>query len=397
MKKEKTISDITGVYGSAVAAGIKAEGLDLSYISVPDAVASAGVYTKNAFAAPCVLHNQKVFADRTVKAIVVNSGNANAVTGLEGKKNVARTAEMAAEFLTLSPEEIAIASTGIIGEQLPMEKMETGLKALLSNPTAKDGTLVAEGILTTDTCTKSCFYEKNLNGKVLQVAGVAKGSGMIAPNMATMLSFLVTNVAVSSELLQQELTEAVDSSFNMISVDSDTSTSDMVLCLASGDVSIDDTARGEELQAFIDLLQEACRDLALQIVADGEGSQRIIEVNVLEARSKADAKAIAKSVIDSPLVKTAVHGADPNWGRILMAVGKVEDVLVEPEKVAVTFQGVAVLEAGAPVAFDRPALAKQMAAPRVVIDIRLGLGEGESSAWGCELTKGYIDINTCYN
>jgi glutamate N-acetyltransferase / amino-acid N-acetyltransferase len=388
----KTITDVAGVYASSIASGIKAEGLDLVYIFVPEAVAAAGVFTKNAFCAPCIIHTRSVINEGKCKAVIINSGNANAVTGESGVRNVAKTATIAAELLGLQPDQVAISSTGIIGKQLPMDIVEAGLHTLLAEPRHRDGGQAATGIMTTDTCSKTCFYEDG----DLQVAGIAKGSGMIAPNMATMLGFIVTNVSVSQDFLQAALLEAVDKTFNMISVDTDTSTSDMVLCFASGAVPLDET-NVDQVDSFKRLLRNCCQDLAIQIVRDGEGASRLIAVQVHNAQTESEAKRIALSVVNSPLVKTAIHGADPNWGRILMAVGKVEGTLVQPELVDVRFQDTQVLIAGAPAEFDRKSLAEQMRVDTVSITVDLHLGEASATAWGCDLTKGYIDINTCYN
>ena len=273
-----------------------------------------------------------------------------------------------------------------------MEKLEAGLDSLLANPEVRDGEAAAQGILTTDTCIKQSFHE---DGEY-QVAGVAKGSGMIAPNMATMLGFVFTNVAVSPEYLQGQLSKVVASTFNMISVDTDTSTSDMVLALSTGNEPFDETDL-QQVKRFNNLLFAVCKELALHIVRDGEGASRLIEVQVKGASTEKDAKAIALSIVNSPLVKTAVHGADPNWGRIIMAVGKVEGVEVDPERIDVLFQETTVLSAGVPAEVNRDALAEKMKVPTVHIDVDLHLGQEMATAWGCDLTKGYIDINTCYN
>lgn len=382
------ISDIEGVFSKGINCGIKQSKLDLAYISVPSAAASAGVFTTNKFCAACVEHNRRVLSsDGFFKLLVVNSGNANAVTGKPGKENVQRTAELAAEAFGCQPSEVAIASTGIIGVQLPMGKVEQGILSLSADKEARDADSAAKAIMTTDLVPKHAGLEDTS----FKIAGIAKGSGMIAPNMATMLAFLVTDADLSNPELQDSLTIAVNKSFNMMSVDNDTSTSDMVLLMSTGKSKIDDT------EAFTRSLTEVCIDLAKQIAKDGEGAEKLLEVEVCEAENESAARAIAKSIINSPLVKTAVHGADPNWGRVIMAVGKTPDVNVDPERCSLYFQDICVLENGLPIEFDRKALCEKLQEQQVNVKVILGSGKGHAKAWGCDLTKGYIDINVEYN
>ncbi len=392
----KFLTDVAGVFASGGSCGIKKSGLDFAYIYAPQAVGSAGVFTKNAFAAACVTHNKQILKQSVIKAVVINSGNANAVTGEQGLRSAAQTAAHAAELLGIQANQVAVASTGIIGVQLPLEKVLSGISTIMNPPEKLEGEITAKAIMTTDTCAKTCFYEAACGEHSLQIAGIAKGAGMIAPNMATMLGFIVTNASFSSSALQGILGEAVEDSFNMMSVDTDTSTNDMVIVISSGADPITERTPGA-LDSFAALLRKACTDLACQIVRDGEGAEKVIQVEVRGACSKADARKIAKSVIDSPLVKTAVHGADPNWGRVLMAVGKVEGVQVVPEKTDLAFEGVSLLQAGTPQEFDRAALIAKLKQPTVTVVINLNLGQHSATAWGCDLTKGYIDINTAYN
>ncbi|MGE4170749.1 MAG: bifunctional glutamate N-acetyltransferase/amino-acid acetyltransferase ArgJ [Candidatus Margulisiibacteriota bacterium] len=390
------ITDLDGVYAAALASGIKPNKLDLGYIFVPGAVASAGVFTQNKVAAPCVVFNKKNNDRHIVKAVVVNAGNANAATGEQGAKDVKKTAALAAEKLGLLPSEVAVASTGIIGVPLPMDKVEAGLNTLLKTPKVRHGDVLAKAIMTTDLCVKEVFVQKKIGKKNIVVAGMAKGSGMIAPNMATMLGFLVTNANLDHAHLQEALSHAVNRSFNMISVDTDTSTNDMVLIQATGErqFSVQDKA---EWQAFLDLLTEACTHLAKLIAKDGEGATKLIEVTVNQAASVKDAKRLALSIVNSPLVKTAIHGADPNWGRVMAAAGKVEEAKLNPAKATLHFGEVLVFEKGAPTAFDVKALRTMLSGDTVQITLNLNLGKSAATAWGCDLTKGYIDINTQYS
>ncbi len=398
-----TFTDIPGVFAGSCNCGIKQKAVgaekapdDLAFIYVPNACASAGVFTQNTFRAPCVDISAKHFKAQTIKAIVINSGNANAATGAQGIAAVEETADIASKKLGLKAEEVAIASTGIIGVQLPMDCIASGLNTLLATPETKNGLATAHAIRTTDSCEKQAFYRATIDGEEIIVAGIAKGAGMIAPNMATMLGFITTNISCSNEQLQRSLRRAVDTTFNMISVDSDTSTNDMVLALATGEKEVSPSSL-EDGGPFARLLEDCCRDLALQIVRDGEGAERIFEVSVSGARNEEDARIFAKSIIDSPLVKTAVHGADPNWGRIAMALGKTSGTKLDPNRTTISFEGILVFENGLPCEHKREDVSLAMKKDHIVIDVTLGIGDGNARAWGCDLTKKYIDINTEYS
>ena len=390
----RSLCKIPGVYASAFAAGIKASGLDLSYIYAPTASASAGVFTTNQFKAACVQRNQSVIGEDVVKAIIVNSGNANAVTGEQGAQNNQKIAEYAASKLSLKPTEVVTASTGIIGRHLPMEKYLSGLEQLLDNPCRQEDDLTVRAIMTTDTVEKSAYFEAEVNGQVLKCAGIAKGSGMIAPNMATMLGFIVTNFPCRNSELQACLSEACNYSFNLISVDGDTSTNDMVLALAVPEVGITNTP--ESFLEFKKLLTQTCQSLSQQIIRDGEGATRLISIEVSEASTYESAKQIAMTVANSPLVKTAIHGADPNWGRILAAIGR-SGVSLDPNLVNLRLQGCEVVRQGQPLAFDRNHLHQLLQSSDVLIQIGLGQGQHSVTAWGCDLSRAYVDINVEYN
>lgn len=389
----KTLSDLNGVYTSAVSCGIKKDKLDLSYIYVPNAVASAAVFTTNLFCAPCITRNRKALSQTITKAIIINSGNANVMTGPEGIKSTDQSAEEAAKLLNLKPEEILTASTGIIGVRFPIEKLVSGLQLLLKDPLQRDGALTAEAILTTDLVKKEVYLAKDISEGQLEIAGIAKGSGMIAPNMATMLSFLVVNVDVPSGILQSMLKRAVHNSFNMISVDTDTSTSDQVIVIASGEIKIKDS----EYTIFEKVLSEACQTLAKKIARDGEGATKLIEVRVHGAKSEFDARTVARNIGDSPLIKTAMHGADPNWGRVIMAAGKNPEVSLDTENLDLAFQGIPVLSKSIPTGITRAELKSLLEEDTILIELNLNLGKEQAVFWSCDLTKGYIDINVDYN
>jgi glutamate N-acetyltransferase/amino-acid N-acetyltransferase len=393
----KSLTSLKGVFSSGIAAKIKANGKnDLAFIFVPNAYGSAGVFTRSAFAAPPLIYTKQAMKRGTLKALIVNSGCANAATGAAGMRDAKKTARIAARHLGIKPHEVALASTGIIGKPLPMDKMEAGLAKLLANPMARNGDATAKAIMTTDLTQKEVYISATINGQRVTVAGCAKGSGMIAPNMATMLGFLVTDAKVDSKTLQAALTSAVNDSFNMTSVDTDTSTNDTVLVFSTG-------GRGRKIssasdkKAFTKLLTLACQHLAKQIAADGEGATKLIEVEVLGARTESEARKVAMNVINSPLVKTAIHGADPNWGRVLAAAGKDPSLKVDPLRVDLTFAGAPVMRRGKIVAHDRNKIRKLMSMRDVPIQLNLNVGKGTARAWGCDLTHGYVDINVSYN
>ncbi len=396
INQEKMITDISGVYSSAIHAGFKADALDLAYIYVPNAVASAGVFTTNQCASETIRYTQKIMKRSTLKAIVINSGNANTATGQLGKLAVKETVRITSKQLGLQQSEVGVASTGVIGVPLPLNIMTNGLTRLLKEPLKKEGHLCSKAILTTDLVTKTVFLEKKIGKKMIQVAGICKGSGMIAPNMATMLAYLVTNVHLTNDQFQSCLKIAVNESFNCITVDSDTSTSDMVVGFATGERQIN-WKSSDERAAFQELLTEVCRSLATQIVKDGEGVTKLIELTVLGAVTQTEAKQVAMSVLNSPLVKTAIHGEDPNWGRLMMAIGKTSGIKLNSHKLSIAMGGYWLVKAGQPTAIDLSKVKQALKQDTVLLTIDLGLGSAQVRAWGCDLSKQYIDINVDYN
>jgi glutamate N-acetyltransferase/amino-acid N-acetyltransferase len=394
---KKTVTSLKNVFSAGIAAGIKANGKrDLAYLFVPNAYGSAGVFTQSAFIAPPLIVTKKALKKGTLKALIVNSGCANAATGTKGLKDAQETAAIAAQHLGIKAHEVGVASTGIIGKPLPMDKLHAGLEALLFNPHQRDGDSAAKAIMTTDLTQKEVFITGKVAGARVSVAGFAKGSGMIAPNMATMLGFLVTDAKVDSKTLSPLLKQAVDDSFNMTSVDTDTSTNDMVLVFSTGEQGKKITTAKAKAE-FLALLTRACQELAKQIAADGEGATKLIEVQVRGARTIKEARCVAKQVVNSPLVKTAIHGADPNWGRVLAAAGKEPSVKVDPNRVDLTFAGASVMRRGSIQPHDRAAIRKKMSGDRVVVSLNLNLGKASATAWGCDLTHGYVDVNVSYN
>lgn len=394
--QQASFAALKGVWANATACGIKPGRDDLSYIYLPGAHSSAGVFTRNSTAAPCIEYSRAVLASGKAKGVIINAGCANAATGTQGFRNAQRTAGEAAKLLGCSASEIAVASTGIIGKQLPMEKVSRGLKALFRVPLKKDGQRVARAIMTTDTFPKEVTVRGKVGGSTVTISGIAKGAGMIAPNMATMLGFLVTDARIESKVLKRLLQQSVNASFNMTSVDTDTSTNDLVLLFSSGEVPLPKNAH-RAIEQFATLLQEACERLAKLIARDGEGATKLIEVNIGGAKNDLQARRMAMNVVNSPLVKTAIAGADPNWGRVIAAAGKDPDLQLDLKRLDVRMGGILVMKSGRITRFKHTALASQLRKDEVDITLDLKLGRGKARAWGCDLTEGYVEINTDYN
>jgi glutamate N-acetyltransferase/amino-acid N-acetyltransferase len=383
-----------GFTAGAVAAGVKHAGtsrLDVALI-VSDRPATAGaVFTTNeVIAAPCVVTRQHVAGGR-LRAIVVNSGNANACTGAQGERDAVAMAKAAAARLGCAPEEIAVASTGVIGVPMPMDRIAPAIAAVALAVGGWDD--ASRAIMTTDTRPKVVEREILVSGRAVRIGGIAKGAGMIHPNMATLLVFVTTDAAVEQRPLQDAVTAAARQSFNAISVDGDTSTNDTLLVLANGasGVAVADT----ELPDFAAALTEVCLDLARAIVTDGEGVTKVFEVRVRGAATEADATAAARTITTSNLVKTAIHGGDPNWGRILAAAGR-SGARVDASRASVRIGGIAVFATGALQLVDDAAIRAVFARPEVVIELDLGLGGGTARAWGTDLSAEYVRINADY-
>lgn len=397
----KYITDLDGVFANAVNAGIRgvtSDRLDLGYLYVPGATACSVLGTRNHFKSSSVRISQEHAEVSTPKLLLVNSGNSNAVTGQRGENDVRSLVDMAAQSFSLLKEEVVNASTGIIGVFLPMERIQSAFPALIEERQVRRGDLLQKAIMTTDLVEKFSSAKVSLpGGEDIVAAGIAKGSGMIAPNMGTMFSFVVINAPLKKEDLDRMTREVTDRTFNMMSVDTDTSTSDMMIVFANGNGEDARDLSKEELDACYKALDEVSSSLSRQIARDGEGATKLIEVHVSEASTERDARIVAKAVVDSPLVKTAIHGSDPNWGRVVMAIGKQPDISIDPMRVSVAFGKFPVFQNGEPCRFDVDLLRQYLSENTVEIHIKLGVGEQIAVAYGCDLTKGYIDINTCYN
>ena len=389
-----TIASPLGFSADGLHAGFKKKKLDFGWIVSEVPASVAGVCTTNkVIAAPLLVTKASVQKSQKLQAIVVNSGVANSCTGQQGLDAAYEMQRLAAQKLKIEPDLVGLASTGVIGEQLPMDALKNGLSQILVSGKAED---FAEAILTTDTCTKTCVVTEEFGSDLVTMAGVAKGSGMIHPNMATMLAFITCDANISSATLQKALSQHVESTFNQITVDGDTSTNDMVLVMANGcrqnEEILPDT---EEFEKFSKMLRYLMADLAKKIAKDGEGATKLIEVNVQHAKDEQSGRMIAKSVVGSSLVKTAIFGQDPNWGRILAAIGYAgADVSVD--NIDIWIEGIPVMQASSPVAFDPEETSDAMAGELLTLTIDLHDGDTEAQAWGCDLSYDYVKINALY-
>ena len=396
MKKGVTFPK--GFKAAGVKAGIKKSGnLDVAVVYSEKDAAVAGVFTTNQVAAAPVYVSKETIANKKARVIVANAGCANACTGEEGMKNARLMAKIAATELKCDEKEVAVASTGIIGAQLPMDKMEKGIKDAVKELSVEGGINASNAIITTDTKPKTLAYELTLGGKPVRIGAMAKGSGMIQPNMATMLAFITTDANIKQELLQDALSKTVEITFNMISVDGDMSTNDMAVVLANGAADNPEiTEKDEDYKTFCHALFEVCENLAKRIAADGEGATKFLTVNVTNAKNFNDAKTIAMSVAKSPLVKTAFFGEDPNWGRVICAVGYA-GVDMNPDKVSIKFGDVPVYEKGQGASHDDEALKKVMAAHDIAINIDMNDGDANATVWTCDFSYEYVKINGEYH
>ncbi len=387
-----------GFTAAGIKAGIKKSGNeDLAVIYTAKAAAVAGTFTKNAVAAAPVYVSKDVVKNKTAHAIVANAGCANACTGEQGMKDAKEMASITAAQLGIKAEEVIVASTGVIGVNLPMDKMDAGIKKAVSELSETGSVDAGSAIITTDTHSKTREMEFVLGGQTVRMGAIAKGSGMIQPNMATMLCFITTDAAIEQTLLQKALSTVVETSFNMISIDGDMSTNDMAVVLANGAAGNQlITEENEDYSVFCTKLSELCQSLSQEIAADGEGATKFITIQVKNAPSFEDAKTVAMSVAKSPLVKTAFFGEDPNWGRVICAIGYAGVEMI-PEKTKVAFGGVTVFENGMGVDSAVEKLHKVMEEHDIVIDIDMGLGEAEATVWSCDLSYEYVKINGEYH
>ncbi len=391
------LAEVAGFRTGIATSGLKTSGPDVAVI-LSEGSAGTAVFTRNEVAAAPVRLSRPRAKGANLRAVVANAGNANCCTGEQGMRDAEEMARLAAAKLGVSPDEILVASTGVIGRALDMTKLRCGIEAAATDALAGGKGDVAAAILTTDIVRKAASASGTIGGKPFRVAGVAKGSGMIAPNMATMLAFICTDAAASAEYLGEILPHVADRTFNRVTVDGDTSTNDTFCLLASGKggsapVSNRLSSEGEVLGRAIEAV---ARELAIAIARDGEGATKFVEVRVTGAATDHEAALAARTIAESPLVKTAIHGGDPNWGRILAAAGR-SGASVNDARATVRLSGVTVFESGAPVLPVPEAAGAKLAGKSVLIELDLCLGEGEAGMWTCDLSRGYIDINAHYH
>ncbi len=386
-----------GFLAAGVRAGIKKNGnLDVAVIYTEKEAAVAGVFTKNLVAAAPVHLSKIVVGTGTAHAVVANAGCANACTGEQGVKDAEKMAAVAAKELNCRADDVIVASTGLIGSNLPMDKMENGIKAAVKELSKEGSVNAGNAIITTDTYSKTLATEIEIGGKEVRFGAIAKGSGMIRPDMATMLCFITTDADIDQKLLQEALSNITEVSFNCMSVDGDMSTNDSVVVLANGAAGNKKiVSRDEDYLKFYETLKKICIELAKKIAADGEGATKFITINVTGAETFADAKKVGMSVANSPLVKTAFFGQDANPGRTICAVGY-SGVKIIPEKITIKFGGIKVYEKGLVVKFDEDAMRKILAEHDIIVDIDLNLGKETATVFTCDLSFQYVKINADY-
>jgi glutamate N-acetyltransferase/amino-acid N-acetyltransferase len=393
---------VEGVAFATAEAGIRYHGrTDVLLATLAEGTTMAGVFTRSKCPSAAVDWCRDILAGGKARGIVVNSGNANAFTGLKGREAVALTAEIAAKALKCKPNEIVLASTGVIGEPLDATKFNGVLADCARRASADSWQDAARAIMTTDTFPKGSSRKVKIGGTEVTISGIAKGAGMIAPDMATMLSFVFTDAAIAAPALQAFLGAGVKDTFNAVTVDSDTSTSDTLMLFATGAAAKRGQAavtdpRDPALGPFKRALNKLLLDLATQVVKDGEGARKFVAVTVEGAVSKKSAKRVALSIANSPLVKTAIAGEDANWGRIVMAVGKAGEP-ADRDRLSIFFGPHRLAEAGArDNAYDEAATSAYMKSDRIDIRVKLGLGRGKATVYTCDLTKAYVEINGDY-
>lgn len=390
-----TIASPKGFSATGLHVGLKKEKKDLGVIYSEIPANAAAVYTTNQVKAAPIFVTKEAMKDSKIQAVVVNSGIANACTGKLGMENAQTMQSLAASHLQVAKEDVAVASTGVIGKQLPMEIIEEGISRV--DLQTQESYAFHEAILTTDTATKEIVVTEEINGQIITMAGVAKGSGMIHPNMATMLAFITTDAQITEELLQEVLADKTETTFNQITVDGDTSTNDMVLVLANGLAENPMIEKNTEAyEKFISMFKLVSETLAKKIAKDGEGATKLIEAQVVGALNGSEARLVAKKVVGSSLVKTAMFGEDPNWGRIICAVGYAGSH-TDPEKIDMWIGDQQLLKNSQPQDFDEVIMKQTLEKEKINITVDLNIGEQCGKAWGCDLTYKYVEVNALYH
>lgn len=386
-----------GFKSAGIHAGLRYSKKDLGAIVCDVPASCAAVYTQSHFQAPPLkVTKESIAVENKLQAVVINSACANACTGEQGLLDAYEMRAESASHFGIEEHLVAVASTGVIGELLQMDKIKAGIKQLNPANTAEAAEDFQTAILTTDLVMKKACYQTTIDGKTITIGGAAKGSGMIHPNMATMLGFVTTDANIDSHSLQSAMKAVTDVTFNQITVDGETSTNDMVLVMASGMAENSKlTPEHPEWESFVLALQSTFEDLAKQIARDGEGATKLVEVNVTGALSDVDARIIAKKIVGSNLVKTAIYGSDANWGRIIGAIGH-SGATVDPNKVDISIGSIQMLNKSQPLAFSEELAKQYLEGKDIVIHVNLNLGTGIGTAWGCDLTYDYVKINASY-
>ena len=401
---EGGVTAAQGFEAAGIEAAIKYQNRkDMAMVYSRTPCRAAGVFTSNVVKAAPVLWDKEIVENSpAVQAVIVNSGIANACTGKPGYDCCRQTAEKTAQLLGISPDAVLVASTGVIGNQIPVDKLLAGVEKLAAAraDTQEAGTLAAEAIMTTDTVSKQAAVQIELGGRIVTVGGMCKGSGMIHPNMCTMLAFVTTDAAISRELLQEALREDVVDTFNMISVDGDTSTNDTLVVLANGLAGNPEiTCKNEDYDKFREALNYINTTLAKKMAGDGEGATALFETRVIHADTKENARILSKSVIGSSLCKAAIFGHDANFGRFLCALGY-SGVAFDPEKIELYFQNaeksILIYKDGTAVEYSEEEAAQVLASPEVTVLVDMHMGDAEATAWGCDLSYEYVKINADY-
>jgi glutamate N-acetyltransferase/amino-acid N-acetyltransferase len=391
-----SVTSASGFEAAGIFCGIKKKKKDLALIYSHTLCNAAGTFTLNKVKAAPLLISQELIKNKSkVKAVVINSGNANACTGDDGLKDAKFSQYYCASSLGINPSEVLISSTGVIGQKLPMGKLLSGIDEIVPLLSANGGLDAAEAILTTDKKTKSFAVKVELEKGEVTIGAICKGSGMIMPNMATMLAFITTDANIEQTLLQQMLVSSVNISFNKISVDGDTSTNDMVILMANGVSKINIEDNSENKKLFREALDAICIAMSKSIISDGEGATKLVEINVTGAHSKEDANLVGKAVANSPLVKTALNGEDANWGRIMSAAGN-SGADLDPAKMTISFDSLPVVLPGYKIVLNEEAAKEILSKQEIQININLNGGTESTTWWTCDFSAEYIRINADY-
>ncbi|MBN1542645.1 bifunctional glutamate N-acetyltransferase/amino-acid acetyltransferase ArgJ [candidate division KSB1 bacterium] len=397
MIENGSITSPRGFSASGIACGIKAQAPDLALVFSETAASTAGLFTRNKLCAAPIQLSQQHIVGGIARAVLINSGNANACTGDRGLQDARRMAQQLAEIANIPVEQTLIASTGVIGHFLPMDKIEPGIEKAVQQLNAKGGLQAARAIMTTDTRPKSAAIECTIDGKRCRIGAMAKGSGMIHPRLATLIAVFTTDCAIESGLLQQALRNSADKSFNTLTVDGETSTNDCLFFLANGHCGNEPIkTQNADFAVFQSALDKLAVMLARETARDGEGATKLITVTIREAATAKEADRAARAVANSLLVKTAIFGRDPNWGRVISALGASE-VSLEPEKIRISFAGISVAVQGRAIDYDTQAMKQALEEAEIEIEASLGAGSADARVYTCDLSYDYIKINADYH